>query len=280
MTVEASKKIRTLLAAAGYGKADVSVYNKSYSMGSTVYVTIKRAEVPLTKIEGIASAGESIDRDASGEIMSGGNTFVDVRYAGGALDAAATSAEEQINAGRKRFGSYSLQSERADELNIWLDSGDGTGRHVLRVDRQWAGEGLARVLASAGALSALEQAPEPTPEPAPEAAPVEGECMCGPAVDGYLCLACEQKEQAAAVVERMNEAAASVEPVRANSFLSPVRIIGAEQHELDYLGACIDNLVEPVRTGRMTAREALETMARSAFSIGFGAGHRYGTTGS
>jgi hypothetical protein len=78
----------------------------------------------------------------------------------------------------------------------------------------------------------------------------------------------------------MNESAASIEPVRANSFLSPLQIIGAEQHELDYLGACIDNLVEPVRRGDMTARQALETMARSAFSIGFGAGHRYGTTGS
>jgi hypothetical protein len=83
VTVEASKKIRAALAAAGYRKTDVSVYSKRYSLGSTVYVTIKRAEIPLAAVALIAAAGENVRRDESGEILGGGNIFVETRYAEG-----------------------------------------------------------------------------------------------------------------------------------------------------------------------------------------------------
>lgn len=157
MTVEASKKIRALLAAAGYGKADVSVYNKSYSMGSTVYVTIKRAEVPLAKVEAIAAAGESIHRDESGEILGGGNTFVDTRYAHEVLDDYAAQINAQIDAGRWRFGIFSITNDDRFTLSAWRDAGDGSGRHVLKMDRASPGDGLARLLAHEGMLAVISE---------------------------------------------------------------------------------------------------------------------------
>lgn len=71
------------------------------------------------------------------------------------------------------------------------------------------------------------------------------------------------------------KAAEKIAPVRANSLLSPIELIGAEQHEADYIAACIGNLTEPVRRGHITIREALERVAKAAFQTGFTAGDRW-----
>jgi hypothetical protein len=166
MTVDASAKIRADLKAAGYGVRDVSVRNDSYSMGSSVDVKIKRAEVPLEVIEEIAYRQQQIRRDESGEILGGGNMFVHVDYAHGVLDAYAALAAQQIEAGRTSFGTLHL-SENADSL--WLDiwqTGDG-GQHVSRLDRRYPGEGLARALARRGALGVLLEWEPAEPEPLP-----------------------------------------------------------------------------------------------------------------
>jgi hypothetical protein len=48
---------------------------------SALYVTIRDASVSLTQVTAIAGAFESISRDhATGEILCGGNTFVQVAY--------------------------------------------------------------------------------------------------------------------------------------------------------------------------------------------------------
>jgi hypothetical protein len=166
VTVAISKAIRAALAAEGYGKADVSVYNKGYSMGSTVYVTIKRAEIPLDAVEEIAKAHERISRDdATGEILGGGNSFVDVRYGDGVLDAAAAIIAKQIDAGRRRFGAFTLEPGRDQwSMTIWHRNDHGESRPGLNVDANDPSEGLARVLASAGALGVLEQTDDECPE--------------------------------------------------------------------------------------------------------------------
>jgi hypothetical protein len=184
MTVAASKKIRALLKAAGYGKADVSVYNKGYSMGSTVYVTIKRAEIPLGVVEKIASEGEEVRRDDRGDILEGGNCFVDTRYAHELLDDYAATINAQIDAGRWRFGIFSITNDDRFTLSAWRDAGDGSGSHILKMDRASPGDGLARLLAREGLLGVIEQA-----EPGPG---VPEGCVCSDA-DAYECLVCERK---------------------------------------------------------------------------------------
>jgi hypothetical protein len=162
MTVEISKAIRSALKAAGYGKADVSVHNDSYSMGSTVYVKIKRPEISLSKVEAIADPFARVDRDsATGEILGGGNCFVDVAYADGALDAAAARIEEQVAAGRRHFGPCELVVKDPFTYQVWHNQGDderdNVGRAGMHIDRKSPGPGLARELAKIGQLDTLEQ---------------------------------------------------------------------------------------------------------------------------
>lgn len=198
MTVDASTRIRADLKAAGYGVREVSVRNDSYSMGSSVNVTVKRAEVPLCIVTEIAERQQDIRRDESGEILGGGNMFVHVDYAHGVLDAYAALVTKQIEAGRVTFGTLHL-SENADSM--WLDvwqSGDG-GQHVARLDRRYPGESLARELAIRGMLGVLLEesvqmadlvvVAEPEPEPLPE-----------------------PQEAANDVLERCRAAAARIEP--------------------------------------------------------------------
>jgi len=81
MSVETAKKIRESLKAAGYGPKRVAVRNHSYSMGSSVNVTVKDATANLKEIEAIAHENENVRRcEYSGEILSGGNTFVFVAW--------------------------------------------------------------------------------------------------------------------------------------------------------------------------------------------------------
>lgn len=73
-------QIRAALKAKGWSSRDVSVRAEYYSMGSSIYVVIKNPDVPLIPVEDAANQHERIDRDQWGEILSGGNRFVFVRY--------------------------------------------------------------------------------------------------------------------------------------------------------------------------------------------------------
>jgi hypothetical protein len=70
--------LRAALKKAGFTARQVSVRYPH----STLHVTIRDAHVSLSRIEQIAGQFESVSRDhATGEILSGGNTFVQVAYA-------------------------------------------------------------------------------------------------------------------------------------------------------------------------------------------------------
>lgn len=80
MSATTAKKIRDeLKSKLGLTSRQVSV--RSPHWGS-VDVTIKSADVRISQVEAIANAHENIHRcEASGEILSGANTFVRVEYA-------------------------------------------------------------------------------------------------------------------------------------------------------------------------------------------------------
>lgn len=81
-TAESAKKIRQeIKTKLGYTSRQVSVKSDNYSMGSSINLSIKCKEAIYKKSEigAIAKKEESIDRDnATGEILSGGNTFIHV----------------------------------------------------------------------------------------------------------------------------------------------------------------------------------------------------------
>jgi len=76
-----SKKIRQALKAKGITNKQVSVKSKSYSMGSSIHVTIKDLSISRKMVEEIANKKESVRRcEVTHEILSGGNQFVFVDY--------------------------------------------------------------------------------------------------------------------------------------------------------------------------------------------------------
>jgi hypothetical protein len=90
---------KTLKAQHGWTSRDVSVRADRYSMGSSIYVTIRRADIPLAIVEGIAKQAESISRCAiTGDILSGGNRYVSVRYDRAATDAIAAKVRPNVEA--------------------------------------------------------------------------------------------------------------------------------------------------------------------------------------
>lgn len=85
-TTEHAAAIRaTLKRRHGWSSRDVSVRADHFSMGSAIRVAIKNPDVPFDTVQGVANAAEDIRRDASGEILSGGNRYVTVSYDSDAL---------------------------------------------------------------------------------------------------------------------------------------------------------------------------------------------------
>lgn len=77
---EDAARVRALYKKRGWGRNEISVRAQSYSMGSSLHVRIKSPSVDFAEAERIARSAESIDRDQFGEILSGGNRFVEIGY--------------------------------------------------------------------------------------------------------------------------------------------------------------------------------------------------------
>jgi hypothetical protein len=76
---EDAAQIRAAYKRHGWSSKDISVRARSYSMGSSIDVVVKRPGIPLAVVKGIAETCEKIDRcEITGEILSGGNRFVSV----------------------------------------------------------------------------------------------------------------------------------------------------------------------------------------------------------
>jgi hypothetical protein len=64
----------------------VSVRSDNYSLGSAIRITVNDPTVSAKLVEAIASPSEHIDRDQFGDILNGGNRYVDVSYTDAALE--------------------------------------------------------------------------------------------------------------------------------------------------------------------------------------------------
>jgi hypothetical protein len=65
----------------GWTSRQVSVRSDVYSMGSTLRIKIKSADVSITAVRMIAGQFEKVARcEVTGDILSGGNTYLDVEY--------------------------------------------------------------------------------------------------------------------------------------------------------------------------------------------------------
>lgn len=70
----------------GWNSRQVSVRARYFSLGSSIDVEVKDAAVSLAAVKAIAEPHEQIHRcEITGEILGGGNTYLDVGYSSEAL---------------------------------------------------------------------------------------------------------------------------------------------------------------------------------------------------
>ncbi len=103
-TAEHAKEIRTRLKAAGITSRDVSVRSDVYSMGSAIRVCIRTLDVPYAVVKNAADGHEHVRRDEQGEILSGGNMYVDVNIDDDAINAIADALVEDADGVRHFLG--------------------------------------------------------------------------------------------------------------------------------------------------------------------------------
>lgn len=103
-TLSTADQIRAALKAAGYSRKAVTVKHSKHSMGSSVYITIRDISVSKLAIAAICDKFQNVRRDGSGEILSGGNRFVDVSYDGDMMRPVARLVAEQLAACEPNVG--------------------------------------------------------------------------------------------------------------------------------------------------------------------------------
>jgi hypothetical protein len=149
----AATQIRKDLKAAGFASRSISV--KTSKTGS-VRVEIKDASIPAEKVKEIAYRQQKIDRcETTGEILSGGNTFVFVGYARGALKVAGEELTVELQKGRRHFGNLEVDGVgQACVWGVWIRG--EVGRFVQQISPN-DGEALAKILAERGELQGWQK---------------------------------------------------------------------------------------------------------------------------
>ena len=154
MSATDSKTIRKNLKAKGITSRQVSVRNSSYSMGSSVYVTIKDPTVPFDLVEEIAMAEQRVRRcEITHDILSGGNMFVQVSYS---REAEAVLAEPFIAPIAEAFAKVEGDTlERVNGTNFFVGRSGGDLElwhnrrvvgHLYQTDIEGAAFRMARLL--------------------------------------------------------------------------------------------------------------------------------------
>jgi hypothetical protein len=113
-----------------WSSRDVSVKADHFSMGSAIRISIKNPAVSLAAVKEIAEAHESISRDpATGEILSGGNRYLDIGYSSEAREALAAQHLPAVEAAAAK-----LAEAEANHLIPVEGTGFllGAGHHGLR----------------------------------------------------------------------------------------------------------------------------------------------------
>lgn len=159
-TLSKADMLRAALKAAGYNARQVTVRHDS----CTLRVTVRSARVSLAHVEEIAGAFEKIDRDqATGEILCGGNTFVDASYDRAVLAPHVEMVEAVLRASSERVA-VQIGGHRA----FWSRDGRDEMVHTLtdttrgRTVRAWGvshgAEAIAIDLLSRGEVDAAQTA--------------------------------------------------------------------------------------------------------------------------
>jgi len=114
----------TLKKAHGWSSRQVSVRAEYFSMGASIEVQVKDPAIPLPVVKAVAEQAESIRRcEISGEILSGGNRYVSVRYSHEAQQAIGARYLEAVEAAIAR-----LSPEHPSLLELIGDTGFLVGR--------------------------------------------------------------------------------------------------------------------------------------------------------
>jgi hypothetical protein len=106
---------------------DVSVKADHFSMGSAIRIQIKKAGIPIAAVREIALEHESISRDASGEILSGGNRYIDIGYSSEAREAMAAAHLPAVEAAAAKLQAEPGYLFPVEGTGFLL----GAGRHGL-----------------------------------------------------------------------------------------------------------------------------------------------------
>lgn len=134
------EKITAKIKELGYNSRQVSVRSRHAGYSSALLVTIRDASISINKIEEAIASFEKIDRcHLTGEILSGGNTFIDVEYNDEAKAKIAAPFVELVknamvttsgNSGENIVDSYVLFAEGRNAFYVHYFSNDGSGTRV------------------------------------------------------------------------------------------------------------------------------------------------------
>lgn len=157
---QAAATVRAALKAKGWTSKDVSVRADNYSMGSALRIRIRNPRVPLSVVKAAAAPQERIRYDEySGEILSGGNRYVDVSYDSDALKALAAPhiAAVREALGKVKGSSSLLPVATAPAFCVGAGRWDDGNSGALWGEHSHIAEGSAEELARRIGVLLLEQ---------------------------------------------------------------------------------------------------------------------------
>ena len=151
-----AKALRSELRAAGFKGRDVTVKHNYFSMGSEIVVTIRNPEIERKAVKEVATSYERISRcEFSGEILGGGNTYLDVNYSEAALEVRKNAVLPNINIALERLAAHPSDNclEPAGDALIGSPNHDGfhnvymNDRHIGRAyPDQYAAGAIAQLI--------------------------------------------------------------------------------------------------------------------------------------
>lgn len=147
----------------GITSRQVSVRSSTFSMGSSVDVSIHDPAVDIREVKNIADKFEKIDRcEITGEILCGGNRHLSVSYSDKARDAFAAANVAKIDELVSEIPpvNSSHGGKEVDRMCIFREYGNGHTLELVHLDtnqRAWIGDASTKHIAAA--MLALRSGP-------------------------------------------------------------------------------------------------------------------------
>jgi hypothetical protein len=132
---ELSKAIQNDLKAAGVPRAAYSIRVQDCGYSVSVRINIKDLSVLPAEVKRIALHYQEYERDVSGEILQGGNTYIFVDYDWKTLNNASAPYQEKAAAIRGNGYQEVMKHKNGNRL-VYLDTYDGEGFLSVKVPDQ------------------------------------------------------------------------------------------------------------------------------------------------